>query len=329
MKMNEDLKPISKVLVLDGDAVSLERIRAFCEAHGLQGLRVGRHGLLSVLNTNLDLGGVLIAERLGDEPQSGLALARQVHALRPELPIFLRRDGLAGPAAAPALTPQDDSMLAAAYTLETIESLGAVVDQHIFSVVYPEAVVRGIVDITLASMQSQFTGVVVAIDRPYIVRDRLIHGELFTLIPIESSWCRGYMTLQTEEEALKHLVRAGKTHLPAETADDFRTLNFVLGELTNLVWGGFRNRYSHGQQGGSHLSQVPIVVNHLHRYISFGSSSPQLCIRCVLTDAEDESLPPVVIHQRFVFNLSWSPEKFNENECNVNSLVATGDLELF
>ena len=39
-------------------------------------------------------------------------------------------------------------------------------------------------------------------ESPYVVHDRIIFGEVSTLIPIESSWCRGYMMLQTEEIAL-------------------------------------------------------------------------------------------------------------------------------
>jgi len=324
--MNDDRFPISKVLVLETDADATQRFRRFCDTHRLQGLRVGRNNILSVLRTNVDLGGVWISERLGDDACAGITLARQVHAARPELPIFLRREhanSLDG------LPPADQAIFAAGFNAAGIEALGPTVEAAIFSTVYPAGLVRGVAEMTLAALRSQFPGMAVEIDTPCIVRDRLIFGELFTLIPVDSHWCRGYMSLQAEEEPVQQLVRAGRTHLPATEAEDFRTLNVILGELTNLVWGAFRNRFSKVQTVDSHLSQVPIVINHLHRYISFGSSIPQLCFRCTLTDPQDDSLPPVVIHERFVFNLNWSPEDFHENEASVDALVATGELELF
>jgi hypothetical protein len=95
------------------------------------------------------------------------------------------------------------------------------------------------------------------------------------------------------------------------------------------VWGQFRNRFSTVQAIDSHRSQVPLIINHLHRYISFGTGIPQLCFRCTLTDPQDDSLPPLIIQQRFVFNLNWSPEHFHENQVSVDSLVETGEIEFF
>jgi hypothetical protein len=66
----------------------------------------------------------------------------------------------------------------------------------------------------------------------------------------------------------------------------------------------------------------------LHRYISFGSDNPQLCFKYTLTDKEDPA-KFLQIHQRFVFNLNWSPEDFAENKVSVEDLVESGDLEMF
>ncbi len=324
--MNDDRFLVSKVLVLDGDADATEDIRRFCDAHRLQGLRVGRNNILSVLRTNVDLGGIWISERLGDDPTAGLVLARQVHAARPELPIFFRREQ---EGSRPGLTPADESLFVAVFTLADMDELGPKVEEAIFATVFPQEMMRGIIEMTEAALESEFPGTAVHIDTPYVVRDRLIFGELFSLIPVDSNWCRGYMSLQAEETTLQQFVRAGKTHLHADEAEDFRTLNVVLGELTNLVWGQFRNRFSTVQAIDSHLSQVPLIINHLHRYISFGTGIPQLCFRCTLTDPQDDSLPPLVIQQRFVFNLNWSPEDFHENEASMDSLVATGEIEFF
>ena len=37
----------------------------------------------------------------------------------------------------------------------------------------------------------------------------------------------------------------------------------------------------------------------------------------------------VKLHQRFVFNLSWSPEDFREVANDVGAMVEAGELDLF
>jgi hypothetical protein len=157
------------------------------------------------------------------------------------------------------------------------------------------------------------------------VRDRIIFGEVFSLIALESTWCRGYMMMQAEEAPILELIdRHGMCDAPA----DFRDLNSLLGEITNLIWGSFRNRYIGDANALSHSQvQVPLLVNHEHRYISFGTSNPQLCFMYRLTD--EHTGHSVKLHQRFVFNLSWSPEDFSEVTKDVGAVVDAGELDLF
>lgn len=324
--MTEAATVISKVLVLDSDPDCQQAIKEFCASHQLSPLRVNRGNLLTVLRSNVDLGAILIAERIGDDPHAGIELGRQVHHLRPELPIFLRREAQDG---LDDLSLADRSAFMAGYTLDSIVKLEPVIQDSIFCQYYPNALVRGITDITQTALRSQFQGLELHIDTPYIVRDRLLYGEIFTLIPIESPWCRGYMSLQAVEANLQQLVKADHTHIAAADGDDFRNLNGLLGEITNLIWGAFKNRYGRLESSGPLLAQVPIIINHLHRYISFGSSDPQLCFRCTLTSPANPAMNPIVIYQRFIFNLSWRPEDFMENQTSVDNLVSTGELELF
>ena len=76
---------------------------------------------------------------------------------------------------------------------------------------------------------------------------------------------------------------------------------------------------------GRHV-QVPLIVNHKQRYISFGSDNPQLCFLYTLTD---DSGATIRIYQRFVFNLAWSPEDFREIVNDPAALVEAGELEFF
>ena len=135
--------------------------------------------------------------------------------------------------------------------------------------------------------------------------------------------------LQTEEVMLMNLVKSGRTLVNPEDAHDFRNLNSLLGEITNLIWGAIKNRYLSSVRDGAYMSQVPIIANNLHRYISFGSDNPQLCFKYTLSDENNEDVKPLVLQQKFIFNLNWSPEDFTENITSVDDLVCSGELEFF
>jgi hypothetical protein len=312
---------VSKVLVLDNSAEHSKAIKQFCDENSLVPLKVRKNRLMSVLRSNIDLGAILYSENYGGSPDENIDIALRIHTVRPELPIILRRDS------EPTLDGVSDSMrrvFCAAYTTKDMSALRKSIDEFIFSLVYPNALVRGISEITESVLTSQFKRMTVTWDTPYIVRDRVIFGEVFSLIPLESSWCRGYMMLQTEEAPILSMLNID----PMFPESNFREVNSLLGEITNLIWGSFKNRYigDAAAVSGSQI-QVPLVVNHKHKYISFGSENPQLCFLYTLKD--EESGLSVKLYQRFIFNLSWSPEDFKEIAQDVDELVDSGELELF
>lgn len=317
---------VSKVLVLDSDPACVDNIKAFCDANALVGLKVQPDNVMSVLASNLDLGAILLSETYANYQHGGTGLARRMHSIRPELPIFLRREDTDS---LDDFSEKDRLLFSAAYTSATMSKLQGVIEEFIFSRSYPNALLRGITEITIPALESQFKSLTVHVGSPYLVRDRLIFGEIFTLMPLESSWCRGYMMLQTEEVMLMHMVKSGRTFVNPENAYDFRNLNSLLGEITNLVWGAIKNRYLSSVREGAYLSQVPIIANNLHRYISFGSDNPQLCFKYTITDDKDPDVKPLVVQQKFIFNLNWSPEDFTENVTSVDDLVSSGELEFF
>jgi hypothetical protein len=314
----------SKALMLDQHATYAGCLKHFCRDHGLIGIRpppgVGAAEVMAILRSNVDLGGILLFEHYGGAGQ-GIALAREIHAARPELPIFLRRDVSASLA---GLGERDANMFSCAYTLSDLSALARALDAAIFSRVYPNELVRGLSAMTREALAGWFPDCEVDVQTPYLaVNDRIIYGEMFTLISIESAWCRGYMMLQVEEAPLADLLGAG-------TPLDFRDLASRLGEATNLVWGAFRNRYAGiaDLPPASLQTQVPIIVNHERRHISFGSDDPQLCFKYLLRRPDSPATQPVSLVQRLVFNLFWAPEAFRENP-TVESLVEAGELELF
>jgi hypothetical protein len=283
-------------------------------------LRVRADSVMSVLGTNIDLGGILYSDTYGDSPEKTAEIAARIRAARPELPIIIRRNGAA---TLDDLPEQARRLYCAAYAASDMSALRKVIDEYIFCLIYPNALLRGIGEITAKVLTEQYKELRIGMDTPYIVRDRIIFGELLSLIQLESAWCRGYMMLQTEEEPFMRLLGRG-----AGTAVNFREVNDLLSETTNLIWGAFKNRYIGDGRGvaGTQV-QVPLLVNHKRRYISFGSQNPQLCFRFNLSDEAGECRTH--LYARFVFNLSWSPDDFREIPQDITGLVDSGELELF
>ena len=250
-------------------------------------------------------------------------LARAIHKLRPELPIFLRRSSDS------ELTPAQQLVVRHQWVTGELVQLRAAIEHAIFSLSYPRSLVQGISDLTCESLAAMFPNAKVLAESPYVVHDRIIHGEVSTLIPIESTWCRGYMMLQTEENALRQGLIQGFSYEGVGGDLNFRELNNMLGETTNLIWGAFKNRYIPPQELSKQQTQVPIVINHAHKYISFGSQDPQLCLRYQLSDPARPGMPALVIVQRVIFNLHWSPEEFADFELHATKAAPTGELDLF
>jgi hypothetical protein len=313
-------EPVSKILVLDESPRHADAIKEFCESAALEARKPRPGALGSVLNSSIDLGGVLLAEGFGGSAEATWAVARIIHTQRPELPIFLRRDQRAD---VDDLPEELRRMFCAVFTVADMTGLRKAVDEYIFCLVYPNALVRGISEISESIFADRFSGWDVLWDTPFIVHDRVIYGEVLSLIPLESAWCRGYMMLQAKEAALLTLPQ-GAVATPA----DFRSANSLLSETTNLIWGAFKNRFiGSAITSAVHNVQVPLIVNLEHRYISFGTSNPQLCFRFTLS--ERGTGRTVTLLQRFVFNINWSPEDFRELSLAEAGAADSGELELF
>lgn len=323
--MSNEVQLVSKVLVLDNCAKSFASIKNFCTQHGLVGLKVKAVNVMDVLSSNVDLGAILLAESYCESIEDVVELAYKIYTVRPELPIVLRK---VSQSKFEQLSEKQRRLFCSTYVTEDMSTLESVIDEYIFSLVYPNALVRGISEMTISALETQFKHLTVNAETPYIVRDRIIFGEVSSLIPLESSWCRGYMMLQTEERAIIDVLRLDELTGDKDSSTAFRKVGDILGEVTNLTWGGFRTRFIADDDAGPRsTSEVPIVINHHHKYISFGSSNPQLCFKYILID--DNTGNSIFIYQRFVFNLYWSPEDFKEIETSIDEFVDSGELELF
>ncbi len=319
--MNSEI--VSKVLVLENDASQAQTIRDFCKEHNLVALTVDASHLLSVLHSHIDRGAILYSEGFAGSPEDSAILALSFHEARPELPIILRREFEATLDGLPEISHR---IFSAVYVSSNMDALGQVMDEYLFNMYYPNMLLRGIVEITQDALAGQFfMDYAITVDTPYIVRDRLMLGEIFSIIPLESTWCRGYMMLQTEESPVLAMLGLDTTN---DKKTNFSAANSLIGEVTNLIWGAFKNRFIGDAAADSgNTTQVPIVVNQKRGYISFGAENPELCFRYTLQ--RGETSPPIVLYQRFAFSLQWAPENFKEIEQKVEELMDSGELEMF
>lgn len=313
----------AKVLLLEPDPQQHAALLSFCAEVGLLAVPCEPSDAPTALEAHKDLAGVLLAEDVAYAGGDGLQLALAIRSQRPELPLFLRR------ASARDLSAQDQTAFAHIWSPGGMASLRDAVESAIFSLLYPVALVQGVMDLSLTSLRAMFPNAQVDADAPYVVHDRIIHGEVSTLIALESTWCRGYMMLQTQEDALRQGLIQGLSYEGVGGDFNFREINNMLGEITNLIWGAFKNRYIPPHAFANQQTQVPIVINHAHKYISFGSPDPQLCVRYHLRDSSRSHAQALTIVQRFIFNLHWSPEQFAEFSAQAAAPGDTGELDLF
>lgn len=290
------------------------------------GLKDATSEIQHVLTSNVDLGAVFLAEEPDHNGVPGIELCDEIHRARPELPIFLRRESTSDMSDLPEAVQES---IAGCYHIGDMDNLSKLIEEYICSMYYPIELAQGIEEISMSAIESISGGMEVKCDLPYLVKDQIIYGELFSLIPLESNWCRGYMMLQTTENEVLELIRSGKTHI-SNTRPDFRDTNAILNEVTNMIWGGIKSRYFSSSDEDAELmkTQVPIIVNHSQKHISFGSTEPQLCFKYTLNDP-GKRYPETVIYQRIIFNLNWSPEKFEESDKAVDDFVEGGELEFF
>jgi len=324
--MDQNMELMSNVLVLDGNEDAFGVLKVFCQENHLVGLRASSESVHEVMNSNIYFGAILISEEPVSNDTDSLELAYQIYLSRPDLPIFLRRYDSYN---LDNIPEKYQNVFVGAYCLSNLESLKNLVQEHLFDAFYPADLVRGMKNISEECIKRSFTDIDVQGDTPFLVRDKLME-DFNSLIALESKWCRGYMMLQTGKGKLVDYIKASKTTIEASDIND-QDSNTLISNLTNEIWGAIRREYmGYGNQLGAdaNRTQVPIFINPDNRYISFGTSKPQLCYRYHITD-KNGLLDPLVISHKLIFNLDWSPEHFEVSEKTVDEFIETGDLEMF
>ncbi len=316
----------SKVLVQEHDPEALEQLKCFCEENHLIGLRDRSEDILEIIQDNLNLGAIFLAMPPNADTEAALAIARVINHYQHAVPVFLR---VPEDFDSSELPDELNQLIAGTYRLSELEKLKDLVLSHVFCMHYPTTLVQGFEEVTEKALLSAFKNAELSKGTPCVLKDNTIYGEILSLIELESSWCRGYMMIQTDKPGILSAIKKERTALPPQDAD-VRGIDTMISELTNLIWGGIKARFftENKQEHTLYRIQIPVVVNHTDKYVTFGSDKPQLCLEYQLRDKDNQEFI-ITIFQRFIFNIEWSPELFSESENTINEMVDTGELELF
>ena len=321
--MTENIHIISKVLVHEVNEEHTAWLKQFFEESHLVGLKAP--DVLKALELNIDLGAIFLCEKPGSENNIS-ELAIKIHNTRRELPLFLRIEDSSSEESLPLEVKKACTGI---YKQHEQEKLKTWLQKYIFQSEYPSSFIKTLVELSENALRACFPGLQInCASPPYLVRDQLIFGELFSMIALEAPWCRGYLMIQAETAPLLRLIKAEKTIQPPDDLSKYN-MDDLISELTNLIWGGFKGKFAReGLSGNEHRTEIPIVINHDDKYISFGSVKPQLCFHYTLNDPEGK-LPEISLYEKLVFSLDWNPEAFQEPSENIQEFIDDSIIELF
>jgi len=314
----------SKVLVYEVDPSQMDSLRVFFNGHDIIGLRAeSSEGLLRILRENIDLGAIFLCEEPDYKGVTGLDLASQLHSIRAELPIFIRRDKKNDEA---PMSPEMKRICTADYKTGDFVSLGELVNRHIFSRYYPNQVTQVIEESTIESLQEIIGGSRITCSSPYLIRDRVLYGQVASLMRLDSYWCRGYMILQAEEPDIYKLIAGSKTPLCAKDAG-VDGINAILSELTNATWGKLKGRIldSGSKEVVEYKADIPVVISHSRSYLGLGCNEPLLAFKYEV-DIPGDQFEVMTFYQAFAFHLLWKPERIEEKEATLKEFVDSGEL---
>ncbi|OQY31872.1 MAG: hypothetical protein B6241_12890 [Spirochaetaceae bacterium 4572_59] len=319
--MNEKVDLKSKVLTFDTDISILPKLKHIFDENNISGMRsIADPEVVDViLNKNIHLGALFLNNR-----NDYILLAERLKHERPELPLFLRLENIEEEADIPAEKTQ---LFDGTFHITEKEKLSAMLKSHIFIRDYPSEMIRQIREFSVNGIKSMINGMNIYAPAPTVIRDKIIYGEIMSLIPVNTSWCKGYMMVQADIEELHQiLIQTGKNpHLSEDAEVEIPPL---ISELTNLMWGGFKTVFIKDgffDESGPDI-QVPIIINHKQKYISFGGDIPQLCFEYHLQDKLSLNRGTKII-QKFIFNLNWNPELVDEFD--FSTMIQDGSIELF
>ncbi len=321
----------SKVLVFDSDPQVLGELAKFFEKEKISIVRsVANPSVLEViLQKNPQLGGMFLS---GVNNEVHQEIGKRMKALRPELPVFIR---IEDEAEMERLPEEKRRLFDGFFHIKDKEKLSLLLRDFIFIREYPSELVHHIYEFSMKSFKFLLPNASIHSHAPLIVRGQAVYGDLISFIPLNTAWCRGYMVLEANPKRFVPLIRSLSNQREDPEGDQ---ASAVLGELTNIMWGGFKAAFPKGNAASSDGMefQVPIVADHGRGSLSFGGSAPFLSFAYHLEDPLNHAIQAKVV-QNFIFNLKWEPsqleaspsEEGGKEDQPGDSFLEQGSIELF
>lgn len=315
------------MLIHDVNQWHLDALRGFCESHDLVGLVAEDTACIrEVLDSNIDLGAIFLCEEADKNEKTGKQIATEIHNERAELPVFIRHDE--GTVFSEESDENRGFAWAGSYSAGETKKLEELIQRYIFNRYYPTKVIKDITEQTSAVIRDTLTRVDVECGSPFLISDKIVDGEVMSLMRIESEWCRGYMMLESHEDCIASLINGERINSPSNLAElsGYQRIHATISELTNAVWGKLKVCFmTYAANNLTYRSEVPCVINYKRNFLTFGSDEPTLCFRYKVTDW-DKDLKPVYIHQKFAFHLKWAPEKRKQDPEKLQGLINSGKV---
>jgi len=303
-----------KALVLEPDPQVCEAITSKLLQFGLDVISIDVDQILNGIENYIDIAMVFFPS-LNEASADIVQAFEYLDYNRPTLPIFFND-------AEGDIESFSDYEHHFFYGIEQ-DNLTEPLNELLYKRVFPQAFIESVIDVTKEAVAHEFITMEFSQTEACLVTESILYGQVFSLIPVESEWYRGYLIQQSTEKEILQMIAEGKTQLSRQQLN-FRDVNIIIGESTNLVWGGLKRKFASGFLGNSDfLMQVPLIVNHKRKYISFGSTEPHLCLSITLKDRE--SGREVKLIQRLVFHLNWQAD----NCPAISDEQEDGEIEFF
>ena len=320
----------TKIFMHDTSREAADLVKNITDENNLIGIKSLDMDIVEFLmNSELssgDLSAIFLTEEEDSRGLTGFHIAEKINQARSSLPVFMRlRDGRT----LSDLTEEQQDLVTATYTLGDAQHLQKICRRYLFAAHYPMPMVNLIRDLGRQTLEQAFRGISVVECSPFLVKDHMVSTYFASLIPLEVSAGKGYLLAQMRESDISRLITASRTHLKKEL-DDFDHVHQLVSEIVNMLWGKIRHAMHdpNDQDLDRNPAQVPIIINYLRNYVSFGNVNPQLCFRYLLyTDAEIHE--PVVVDFKAIFNVRWEPSKTESEDDFITQGLEGGDLELF
>lgn len=313
-----------KVLVYDSHPELASILNTAFNECSVQIISDSKKDIFELLDEHSDLGAILISE---DPPYFGrdnlFLILKKIRETRPELPIYLRLSDKK----CPPLSKKTKELCTDYFNLDELDQLATSVKEKFFQLFYPQPLVNTLRHVSSEALSQLFKNGSIYTDEAYLVNDQIACAEMFSLIPLDASWCRGYMMLEANQEEIRTLL---ESMIPDRSKEEFnfQTCNALLSEITNIIWGAVRG-HEHTEEQPSSQIQIPIVANRDGDRVTFGVSQPCLCFLHSIEITLDGIVRSISLYQKFIFNLTWHPENFNHQTLQSTNFMQPGSFQIF